>query len=483
MFSLNKLFMPLGIVVGLFSGAYLPDMGISALQAASIVGVISDENGDPIEDALIMIKSKKNTSGKKSKKTVSTDSEGVYEIDNVKKGKYKLTVKSKGYETVTEVLTTTNNSEEVERDFVLTFSTYTKTSDTKTMDAAVASYNEIGVLRKQVPIDGDAIASAYEGELQDLTKEVDAENTLTLDSDILAAIEDIKNNNEPDLAVQVIDKTLQRLFYLAILERITDVRDDFHDGKKSDLKFLWDEAYAAYQAIAGTADRENKVITEDRTSIETGSNPNLEDRITIAFVRGQDALDRKDHDEDEITVGVQRQVIRLSLVRAFYIAVLREVEGVLNNRDSDQEKALVYQKEGEVYYRIIEEFVSRDNPEGNEIIKSQLTGDLADVNADTLVSELSKGFIGRVRGELESNESALNANDRGDAMVTAEEALLYSEVFLEDLELRLGADDSEEIEDVLYELKDASDEVNKENADTASQTISTILDSYENVLL
>ena len=143
----------------------------------------------------------------------------------------------------------------------------------------------------------------------------------------------------------------------------------------------------------------------------------------------------------------------------------------------------MYQKEGEVYYRIIEEFVSRDNPEGNEIIKSQLTGDLADVNADTLVSELSKGFIGRVRGELESNESALNANDRGDAMVTAEEALLYSEVFLEDLELRLGADDSEEIEDVLYELKDASDEVNKENADTASQTISTILDSYENVLL
>jgi hypothetical protein len=143
----------------------------------------------------------------------------------------------------------------------------------------------------------------------------------------------------------------------------------------------------------------------------------------------------------------------------------------------------VYQKEGEVYYRIIEEFVSRDNPEGNEIIKSQLTGDLADVNADTLVSELSKGFIGRVRGELESNASALNANDRGDAMVTAEEALLYSGVFLEDLELRLGADDSEAMEDSLHDLKDASDAVNKADADIASQTISTILDSYETELL
>jgi hypothetical protein len=68
-------------------------------------------------------------------------------------------------------------------------------------------------------------------------------------------------------------------------------------------------------------------------------------------------------------------------------------------------------------------------------------------------------------------------------MVTAEEALLYSEVFLEDLELRLGTDDSEEIEDSLHDLRDASDEVNKTKADTARQTISTILDSYESELL
>jgi len=475
--------MPLGIVVGLLSGTYLLDMNGAVLQAASIIGLVSDENGDPLEDTIITVKSKKNTSGKKSEKTVSTDSEGTYEIDDLKKGKYKLTIQSTGYETAIETLKITKKSEEVEKDFTLTFSTYTRTNDTKTMDAAVASYNEIGTLRKQNPIDGNAIASAYEGELQDLTKEADAENNVTLDSDILGAIEDIKNNNEPDLAAQVIDKTLQRVFYLAILERITDVRDDFHDKKASDLRFLWDEAYAAYQAIIGTANRENKVLTEDRTSIETGGNPNLEDQITVAFIRGQKALDKKDHDEDEITIGVQRQVIRLSLVRAFYIAVLREVEGVLNNRNSDPEKALENQKEGEVYYRIIEEFVSRDNPEGNEIIKSQLTGDLSDVNADTIVSELSKGFIGRVMGELESNESALDENDRGEAVVTAEEAFLYSEVFLEDLELRLGTEDADTMEDDLHDLRDASEAVNIADADAARQTITNVLDSYTNELL
>ncbi|MBE7446123.1 MAG: carboxypeptidase regulatory-like domain-containing protein [Planctomycetia bacterium] len=483
MFLLNKLFVPLGIIVGLLNGVYFHGVGVPVLQAASIVGIVSDENGDPVEDAVIAIKSKKNAGSGNSNKTVLTDFEGAYEIDNIKKGKYKLIVKSGGYEKATETLKINEDSEEAEKDFTLLFSTYTKTSETKVMDAAVDSYNEIGVLRRKVPIDGNAIASAYEGELRDLTKEVDAEYKVTLDSDISGAIEDIKNKNEPDLAAQVIDKTLQRVFYLAILERITDARDDFHDVKKSVLKFLWDEAYAAYQAVKGTADRENKVLTEDRSSIETGGNPNLEDQILVAFIRGQKALDRKDHDEDEITIGVQRQVIRLSLVRAFYIAVLREVEGILNNRDSDPEHALVNQKEGEVYYKIIEEFVSRDNPEGNEIIKSQLAGDLADVNADTLVSELSKGFIGRVGDELESNASALNANDRGDAMVTAEESLLYSGVFLEDMELRLGTDDSEKMIDSLHDLRDASEAVNKADADIASQTITSILDSYTNELL
>lgn len=238
MFLLNKLFVPLGIIVGLLNGVYFHGVGVPVLQAASIVGIVSDENGDPVEDAVIAIKSKKNAGSGNSNKAVLTDSEGAYEIDNIKKGKYKLIVKSGGYEKATETLKINEDSEEAEKDFTLLFSTYTKTSETKVMDAAVDSYNEIGVLRRKVPIDGNAIASAYEGELRDLTKEVDAEYKVTLDSDISGAIEDIKNKNEPDLAAQVIDKTLQRVFYLAILERITDARDDFHDVKKSVLKFL-----------------------------------------------------------------------------------------------------------------------------------------------------------------------------------------------------------------------------------------------------
>src|SRR3989339_606577 len=451
--SLNKLFMSLGVVSCLFVGAYTLGTNIATVQAASIIGVVTDENGDSIENAVVKIKNK----GKK--KTVSTDSDGLYEVAKLRKGKHKLTVESVGYETVSEIVTISKNSEEVEKDVTLNFSAYTKTND------------------------ADAIEAAYEGELQDLVQEMDTENSLTLDSDITDAIEDIKNSNEPKLAAQVIDKTIQRVFYLAVLENITHARDDFEEDDTSELSQYWDQAYAAYQPLVGTADRENKVLTSDRTNIDTGSNPNLEDRITVAFIRGQKALGKKDSKEDEITLGIQRQVIRLSLVRAFYIAVLREVEAILDNRDSDTEKASEVQKEGEVYYRIIEEFVSRDNPTGNETIKSQLAGDLSSVTADTIVSELSKGFIGRVEGELEENEEAVSENNRGDAMILAEEASLYSGVFLEDLELRLGAENLGDIEDALNDLRDASDKLKTSDADAARQTITTVIDSYTNELL
>src|SRR3990170_284827 len=478
MHLMNKLFMPLGVAVGLLIVTHLLETNRSDLFAASITGFVTDENGDAIQDASIKIKSK----GKKEK-TISTDSDGSYEITKLKKGKHKLKVESVGYETVSEVVKISKNSEEIEKDITLNFSVYTKTNKTDTMDAAVSAFSEIGALKKQDPIDGDAIEAAYEGELQDLVQEMDTENSLTLDSDVSSAIEDIKNDSSPKLAAQVIDKTLQRVFYLAVLDHITDVRDNFDDLDTSELSLSWDEAYASYQAVVGTADRENKVLTADRTNIDTGINPNLEDQITVAFIRGQNALEKAKPDEDEITVGIQRQVIRLSLVRAFYIAVLREVEAILDNRDSNTDKALEVQKEGEVYYRIIEEFVSRDNPTGNETIKSQLTGELSDVGADTIVSELSKGFIGRVQGELDENEEALSENDRGDAMILAEEALLYSEVFLEDLELRLGTEDLGDIEDALNDLRDASDKLKTSDADAARQTITTIINNYESELL
>ena len=53
---LNKVFMPLGIVSGLLLVTQLPEMCKSTVYAASILGIVTDENGDAIEDAVIKIK-------------------------------------------------------------------------------------------------------------------------------------------------------------------------------------------------------------------------------------------------------------------------------------------------------------------------------------------------------------------------------------------------------------------------------------------
>ena len=350
------------------------------------------------------------------------------------------------------------------------------------IDPAVLSFQTIGALRKQNPIDGDALLQEYVGALQTLTQQVDAEFSLTLDSDVLAAIEDVKSNTEQKLAVQVIDKTLQRVFFQTMLVRITSVRDDFDDKTTAELASQWDEATAAFEAIRGTAARDNKILTTNRQSIETGNNPGLDVQITDALARGRTALNKDNAVEDKITIGIERQNIRLSLARAYYIGVLREVEGIISNRDRELEEALEKQKEGEIFYRIIESFVARDNPVGNVLIKDQFTGDVADVVADEIVSELSKGFIGRVKGELGANEESVG-NDREKAKIVAEEALLYANVFVDDLELRLGSTTRNELANALSNLKVASNDDDASQAGDARQTITGILENYENELV
>lgn len=364
--------------------------------------------------------------------------------------------------------------------FTLVTTTANAASDKAAIESAVAAFQTIGTLRKQSPIDGDAIATAYAGALQTLTQEVDEDSGLALDSSVSAAIDEIQAGNEAFLAAQVIDKSLQHAFFQTILNRITSVRDNFDTSSSTALTQQWEEAIAAFQAIKGTAARENRVISADRQSIEAGTNPALDVAISESFTRGQTALGKTNPAEDKITVAIERQIIRISLARAYYIGVLREVTGILSNLEEIDE-AREAQKEGEIFYRIIESFVSRDNPLGNKLIKAQLTGDVANVNADQMVSELNKGFIGRVKSELTANESSVGS-DRGRAMEVAEEALLYANVFLADLEIRMGVEKKNEIETALNTLKTASNAGNTTSATDARQTISAILDDYEDVL-
>lgn len=363
----------------------------------------------------------------------------------------------------------------------LVAATVNAASDKTAIESAVTAFQTIGTLRKQSPIDGEAIAVAYAGTLQTLVQEVDTANSLSLDSDILAAIDNIKVDNESKLAAQVIDKTLQRVFYQIIWNRITAIRDQFMTATSTVLIQSLDESEAAFKAITGTVAKANQILTVDRHSIEESFNPGLDILVNESFARIRTALNKNNPEEDFANFGVERYVVRMSLARAYYIAVLREVGGVIESRESDPEEAAIEQKEGEIFYRIIESLIARDNPMGSMRIQEQLTGNPTKIVADEIVSELSKGLIGRVQGEMNGQAESIG-KDRAHAMAEASGAVEFAKIILPDLEVRLGATERSNLEVALNDLQSASSQNSVSKSEAARSTISAILANYENEL-
>ncbi|MGZ0019083.1 hypothetical protein [Nitrosomonas sp. wSCUT-2] len=366
--------------------------------------------------------------------------------------------------------------------FSVYISQATAAANVATIESAVTAFKTIGTLRREFPINGEAIAAAYAGALQTLTQEIDTANSLTLDSDTLAAIDDLIHDREPSLAAQTIDKTLQRVFYQGIWNRIAAIRDQFKTATSAELIAMLDESVAAFQAISSTVARENQVLTADRQGLVAGSKPGLDVDVNNFFTQVRTALNKSNPDQDFNTVQIARYGIRLSLTRAYYIGVLREVAGILNNRTLDPDEARIAQKEGEIFYRIIEPLVARGNPAGSLIIKKQLTGDFSKVAADEIVSELGKGFIPRAIAELTGQERAITSGDRAVALAEAAGAKYYARIFLPDLELRIGAAERTNLEQQLENLLVASDELSATKSKEARDAITAILTKYENQL-
>ena len=363
----------------------------------------------------------------------------------------------------------------------LNLTEYSATSDTAFVVNAVASYKAIGELRAKNPVDAEAIAAEYDGELRQVTQIIDQAYGLTIDQNVMEAIAIVRNGDQVALASQVIDKSLQRVFALAIYNRTTLVLDNFDSLATGELALEWDRAHAAYQAIIGTAARVNKVLTEDRQTLKDGTNPDLDDQITLAFVNGREALS-KANANDRTNVAIARENIIVPLVRSFLIGVLREVEGVIANRSTDVDEARVEQLEGDLFYRIVEVFIAQDNPSGNDRIKAQLGGDSADVVANEIVSDISKGIIGQLRRNISQIESTFGV-DRNQALLASERVSLYANIFLPDLELRLGAQQRVEMQNALQDLKEAIGTDNSSKAITARSAITEIISAYENELI
>ncbi len=363
----------------------------------------------------------------------------------------------------------------------LNLTEYSATSDTALVDNAVAGYQAIADLLEQNPIDADEIVAAYAGDLQQVMQFIGQAYGLTSDQDILAAIETIRSGNQVPLAAQTIDRSLQQIFALGIYNRTTLVLDSFDSLATTELALEWDRAHSAYQALIGTAAGVNKVLTDDKLTFKDGANPDLDDQITLAFVNGREALNKANAD-DRTNVAIARENIIVPLVRSFLKGALGEIGELITNRDGDIDKAREEQKEAELLYRTVEVFIAQDNPSGNGVIKAQLTGDLANVVANEIVIEISKGVIGQVRRNISQIELTFGV-DKNQAIVAAERVSLYTNIFLPDLEFRLGSLQRVEMQNALQDLKEAIGADDASKATVAGSTITEIISAYESDLI
>ncbi|MEK7845301.1 MAG: hypothetical protein AAB259_06160, partial [Pseudomonadota bacterium] len=112
----------------------------------------------------------------------------------------------------------------------------------------------------------------------------------------------------------------------------------------------------------------------------------------------------------------------------------------------------------------------------------QLTCDMANVIANEVVSEISRGIIGqvnRIRDQLESSFG----DDKNQAVLAAERLSLYVGIFLPDLELRLGSLQRVRMENALQDVKESSETGDESKALAAQATIIEIISAYENELI
>ncbi|MDE2389706.1 MAG: hypothetical protein KGN35_11625, partial [Betaproteobacteria bacterium] len=358
---------------------------------------------------------------------------------------------------------------------------YEVVQHTAIVENALASYQAIDVLRNQAPIDADAIAAKYAGDLQQLTQLVDQIYGQTIDHDVSAAIAQVKSGTKIALALQVIDKSLQKMFALVVYNRVTLTLEQFGNLSADALTLEWDRAYTAYSAIAKTANKEDKVLSADKQSIVSGSDADLDYQITAAFVQGKRTFD-KANTGDAQTLALARENIVIPLVRSFLIGVLREAQGIIEHRTGEADEARKDQVEAEYFYRIVEGFIAQDNPSGSNQIKAQFTSDLSNVAADKIVSEISRGILGQVARSIHQIEANFTA-DKNQAVLALERLSLYTGVFLADLGQRLNASKRANLENAIRDLKDAINNGNSDRAIELRSIMTGILTEYEGKLL
>ena len=237
----------------------------------------------------------------------------------------------------------------------------------------VGAFQNIERIRTEDKLDFQTIEEIYNSHLKKFASKYDKTFGEAMDVIIERAIRDGKVSKYPKVQAQIISKTLQKVFFLALQDKIDQVQK-LDDTAPEHLE----NASGYYEALRPTVLRRGDWM-------EVG---NLYDEeIRQVFSKARESIEKKDLAQ----LKSQRKMLKDKLMRIFALSVLFEVEGMIENR-AIYEQAQIKQAEAATYYSIIEKEVKKNNPSGHEIIHYQLNGNPEYVDFDVIKRELEVGL-------------------------------------------------------------------------------------------
>jgi len=237
----------------------------------------------------------------------------------------------------------------------------------------VGAFQNIERIRTEDKLDFQTIEEIYNSHLKEFASKYDKIFGEAMDVIIEKAIRDGKVSKYPKVQAQIISKTLQKVFFLALQDKI----DQVHKLDDTAPEHL-ENASGYYEALRPTVLRRGEWM-------EVG---NLYDEeIRQVFSKARESIEKKDLAQ----LKSQRKMLKDKLMRIFALSVLFEVEGMIENR-AIYEQAQIKQAEAATYYSIIEKEVKNNNPSGHEIIHYQLNDNPEDADFEIIKKELEAGL-------------------------------------------------------------------------------------------
>lgn len=233
-------------------------------------------------------------------------------------------------------------------------------------------------------VDWAAASALYTARLQATVRARDAEFSQQLDVAVTAALDaGASGQLAPGVAKQLVDKLLQKVFYLHVVHEFIAARENLVKGDQARAAHNIDEAIAYFEAVRGTVQKRDQAFSL-----------NMEAEMDSLLAAGQQAVAQN----NESNLVFLRRAADYTLVRTFYLAVATYAEKI--PADPNPDNARIMMAEGWAFFQSLRGIVGGADAAKVEALFDPVKGDPAQISVAAYKSPVALAFIGHAREEI-----------------------------------------------------------------------------------